>query len=134
MARYALNLPIALKQEASIFAKRQGVSLNQFILWTVSDRVGSLRESLNDANFPQISYRRGASEIPIPIIAGTGVRVQTIVTCVQSWKMTPEEVADEYDLSLKQVKAALAFYKTYQHEIDSHIAYEQHLATEAGYA
>ena len=134
MARYALNLPIALKQEASIFAKRQGVSLNQFILWTVSDRVGSLRQSLNDVNFPQISYRRGASDIPVPIIAGTGIRVQTVVTCLHSWKMTRAEITDEYDLSLIQVNAALDFYKMHQREIDSHIAYEQQLATEAGYA
>lgn len=131
MARYALNLPIALKEEASIFAKRQGVSLNQFILWTVSDKVGSLRQSLSDVNFPQISYRRGESDIPVPVIAGTGIRVQTIVTCVHSWKMTREEVAEEYDLSLIQVNAALDFYEAHQYEIDSHIAYENQLATEA---
>lgn len=134
MARYALNLPIALKQEASILAKIQGVSLNQFILWSVSERVGSLRQTVDDLNFPQITYRRGQSNMPTPIVLGTGIRVQTIVICVQNWKMTPAEIADEYDLSLDQVNAALAFYKAHQHEIDSHIAYEQKLAAEAGYA
>ncbi len=134
MARYALNLPIALKQEASILAKWQGVSLNQFILWSVSERVGSLRQSLDDINFQQVTYRRGASGIPTPVLSGTGIRVQTIVTCVQSWEMTREEVADEYDLSLNQVDAALDFYKAHQNEIDSHIAYEDQLAKEAEHA
>ena len=134
MARYALNLPIALKQEAAIFAKQQGVSLNQFVLWSVSERVSSLRHSLDDVNFPQIGYRRGASGIPVPVLAGTGIRVQTIVTCVRNWGMMVEEVADEYALSLNQVNAALDFYKAHQREIDSHIAYENQLAAEAGYA
>ncbi len=87
MARYALNLPIDLKQEAASLAKRQGVSLNQFILWSVSERVGSLRQSLDDTRLPQISYRRGASGIPTPILSGTGIRVQTIVTCIQNWEV-----------------------------------------------
>ncbi len=133
MARYALNLPTALKQEAASLAKWQGVSLNQFILWSVSDRVGALRQSLNDVNSSPITYRRGESGIPTPVLSGTGIRVQTIVTCIESWEMSPEEVADEYDLSLGQVKAALYFYKTHQDEIDSHIAYEHQLAAEAGY-
>ena len=33
MARYPLNLPQQLKQEAEVLAQQQGVSLNQFILW-----------------------------------------------------------------------------------------------------
>ncbi len=43
MARYALNLPINLKQEAVKIAKQQGISLNQFILWSVSEKVGALK-------------------------------------------------------------------------------------------
>jgi len=42
MARYALNLPVALKQEAELVAKQQGVSLNQFIQWAVAEKVGQL--------------------------------------------------------------------------------------------
>ncbi len=42
MARYPLNLPAQLKQDAEIWAEKQGVSLNQFILWAVSEKVGSL--------------------------------------------------------------------------------------------
>jgi len=134
MARYALNLPIKLKEEASNLAKQQGVSLNQFILWSVSEKVGSLRQPLDDPNFPQITYRRGESEIPTPVLAGTGIRVQTIVVCVQTWKMTPEEVAEEYDRPLTQIQAALGFYEAHKHEIDSALAYERQLAVEAGYA
>ena len=32
MARYPLNLPLALKEEAECYAAEQGISLNQFIL------------------------------------------------------------------------------------------------------
>jgi HicB family len=60
MARYALNLPTELKREAEELAKNQGVSLNQFILWSVSEKVGALKQALDDPNFPGITYRRGA--------------------------------------------------------------------------
>ena len=133
MARYALNLPISLKQEAAAMAKQQGISLNQYILWAVSEKTGELRGSLADPNFPQIIYRRGASGIPTPVLAGTGIRVQTIAVCVHHQQMSPEEVAEEYDRPLTQIKEALAFYEAHQHEIDSQITYERQLAAEAGY-
>ncbi len=134
MARYALNLPIKLKEEASKLAKQQGISLNQFILWSVSEKVGTLRQSLDDPNFPQITYRRGGSDVPTPVLSGTGIRVQTIVVCVHDWKMTPEEVAKQYDRPLAQISAALAFYEAHKKEIDSLIALDSQLAAEAGYA
>ena len=59
MTRYALNLPVDLKHEAEILAKRQGVSLNQFIMWAVSEKVTSMRNELDDPKFPLISYRVG---------------------------------------------------------------------------
>jgi uncharacterized protein (DUF433 family) len=133
MARYALNLPVKLKEEAAKIAEQQGVSLNQFILWSVSEKVGVLKQTLADPDFPQITYRRGASGIPTPVLSGTGIRVQTIVICVQSWQMTPEEVAEEYDLPLSQINEALGFYEAHKHEIDFHIAQERQLAAEAGY-
>ena len=134
MARYALNLPIKLKEEASKLAKQQGISLNQFILWSVSEKVGTLRESLDDPNFPQVTYRRGGNDVPTPVLSGTGIRVQTIVICVNDWEMTPEEVAEQYDRPLAQINAALAFYETHQKEIDSFIAFDHQLTAEAGYA
>jgi hypothetical protein len=82
MARYALNLPSHLKQEAEQWAARQGVSLNQFILWTVAEKVGALNQDLDDPSFPHVTYRRGASGWPVPVIRGTGIRVQTIVVAV----------------------------------------------------
>lgn len=42
MARYPLSLPVQLKQEAEMLATQQGVSLNQFILWAVAEKVGAL--------------------------------------------------------------------------------------------
>jgi predicted HicB family RNase H-like nuclease len=44
MTRYALNLPPALKREAEQIAKQQGISLNQFILWSVAEKVGALSQ------------------------------------------------------------------------------------------
>lgn len=38
MTRYALNLPVDLKREAEEMAKKQGVSLNQFIMWSVAEK------------------------------------------------------------------------------------------------
>lgn len=61
MARYALNLPTELKREAELLAERQGISLNQFILWSVAEKVGALRMGLDDPPLPNTSYRPAAS-------------------------------------------------------------------------
>ena len=62
MARYALNLPAELKKEAEQLAERQGISLNQFILWSVAEKVGALRQGLEDLDLSNLSYHRGAGE------------------------------------------------------------------------
>jgi uncharacterized protein (DUF433 family) len=131
MARYSLNLPSQLKQAAEAWASRQGVSLNQFILWAVSEKVGSLDQQLDDPAFPQITYRRGASGIPTPVLRGTGIRVQTIAVASTEWGMSAEEIATEYELSVKQVEEALAFFEVHRPEIESHMAYETRLGVEA---
>src|SRR5687768_3513558 len=97
MTRYALNLPTMLKRDAERLAKQQGVSLNQFILWSVAEKVGGLLQGLDDPNFPNITYRRGASGALSPVLRGTGIRVQTIVIAAEN-KSVPE-IADDYDLT-----------------------------------
>lgn len=125
MARYPLNLPVDLKKEAEQWADSQGISLNQFIMWAVAEKVGALRQGLDDPNFPQITYRRGAAGIPMPKVSGTGVRVQTVVVAAEQWDLSPQEIATEYDLTLSQVKEALAFYSAHRAEIDRAIEAEQ---------
>jgi uncharacterized protein (DUF433 family) len=131
MARYSLNLPSQLKQAAEAWASRQGVSLNQFILWAVSEKVGSLEQQLDDPAFPLITYRRGASSIPTPVLRGTGIRVQTIAVASTEWGLSAAEIATEYELSVKQVEEALAFLNAHWPEIEAHMAYETRLAVEA---
>jgi uncharacterized protein (DUF433 family) len=132
MARYPLNLPTELKREAEEWAAAQGVSLNQFIMWAVAEKVGSLRHDLDDPAFPQITYRRGVAGTPTPVLRGTGIRVQTIVLANREWKWSPERIAEEYDLPPSQVDEALAFFQTYLTEIDTAIEAEGKL--EAVYA
>lgn len=127
MARYPLNLPVQLKKEAEEWASAQGVSLNQFIMWSVAERVGALRQELNDPRFPRIVYRRGASGTPTPVLRGTGLRVQTIVIAVERWGLAPDAVAAEYDLTGAQVEEALAFYEAHGAEIDALMAAEEEL-------
>ncbi|MFW5942243.1 MAG: DUF433 domain-containing protein [bacterium] len=128
MARYPLNLPIELKREAETWAERQGVSLNQFILWAVSEKVGALKQQLDDTDFPQITYRRGAAGRPTAVLRETGIRVQTIMTAAREWQWTPEKIAEEYGLALPQVKEALAFYEAHRQEIDAEVEVEAILA------
>jgi uncharacterized protein (DUF433 family) len=116
--RYAVNLPLALKKEAEALAKQQGVSLNQFILWSVAEKVSALKAGLDDPNFPDITYRRGASGIPVPVLRGTGIRVQTIVISNREWNEIPGETAAQYDLPESLVKEALRFHQAHQAEID----------------
>ena len=127
MARYPLNLPVQLKKEAERWAASQGVSLNQFIMWSVAEKVGALRQDLNDPDFPQVTYRRGAAGVPTPVLRGTGIRVQTIVVAAGGWELTVEEIATEYDLTESQVEEVLAFYEVHQAEVDAAIEAERTL-------
>jgi uncharacterized protein (DUF433 family) len=124
MARYPLSLPTQLKQEAETLAAQQGVSLNQFILWAVAEKVGALSNKLDDPAFPQITYRRGGSGIPAPVLRGTGIRVQTMVAATTNWGMSPTQIAEEYDIREQQVREALVFYEAHRAEIDANIAEE----------
>ena len=124
MTRYALNLPISLKQEAEELAARQGISLNQFIMWSVSEKVASLRQAIDDPNFPGITYRRGESGWVTPVIRGTGIRVQTIVVDAQMG-IHPEKIAAEYELSLNRIREAQDFYDAHRPEIDANIRAER---------
>lgn len=131
MARYPLNLPQQLKQEAEELAQKQGISLNQFILWATAEKVGALNQQLDDPRFPQITYRRGAAGVPTPVLRGTGLRVQTVAVAREQWGMTAAELAAEYELSPGQIEEALAFYAAHRAEIDTHVEREARLAREA---
>ena len=127
MARYPLSLPAQLKQEAEKWAADQGISLNQFIMWAVAEKVGTLKQSLDDPAFLHVTYRRGAAGAPVSILRGTGIRIQTVVVAAQRWEWTPAQIAAEYDLSKAQVDEALAFYEVHRAEIDVSIAVEQEI-------
>jgi uncharacterized protein (DUF433 family) len=127
MSRYSLSLPLNLKKEAEDWAKKQKVSLNQFIMWAVAEKVGTLKQNLDDPDFPNITYQRGAAGVPCPVIRGTGVRVQTVVISEQQWGMDADQIALEYDLDQKSVQQALGFYQVHQEEIDRDISAESKL-------
>jgi uncharacterized protein (DUF433 family) len=131
MTRYALNLPLDLKREAEELASKQGISLNQLIMWSVSEKVASLRQELDDPNFPGITYRRGASGWVTPVIRGTGIRVQTVVVNSQQG-MKPEQMAADYDLTVNRIREAQAFYNAHRPEIDANIRAEQDLEKDRG--
>lgn len=130
MARYPLNLPQQLKQEAEALAQKQGISLNQFILWATAEKVGALNQQIDDPSFPFVTYRRGASGIPTPVLRGTGIRVQAIVIAHERWKMSVGEIAAEYELPPAQIEAALAFYAAHRAEIETHMEIEERLHQE----
>lgn len=130
MTRYALSLPNGLKRDAERLAKKQGVSLNQFILWSVAEKVGGLLQGLDDPDFPNITYRRGASGSLSPVLRGTGIRVQTIVIAAQD--MTLPDIAKNYDLAETQAQEALDFYEAHRAEIDASIQAEAALEPKGG--
>ncbi|MBW4557001.1 MAG: DUF433 domain-containing protein [Trichormus sp. ATA11-4-KO1] len=120
MTAYALNLPEQLKHEIEQLAQSQGMSLDQFILWAVTEKVSTLK-----ASFPQIAYRQGAKGQLVPVIKGTGMRVQTVAVASQKWGMSSSQIANEYELTEAQVKEALSFYALNKGQIDAEIASEQ---------
>jgi len=119
-----------LKRDAEEWAARQGVSLNQFIMWAVAEKIGALSQSLDDPAFPRITYRRGAYGWPTPVLRGTGIRVQTLVVAAHHWGWTTERIAEEFGLTEAQVEEALAFYEAHRAEVDAAIQIEQSLETE----
>jgi len=127
MARYPLNLPSQLKQDAETLADSQDISLNQFVLWAVAEKVGDLRSQMSDPAFPRITYRRGASGLPRPVLRGANLRVQTVVIASTRWGLSPAQIAEEYGLSQSQVEEALRFYEAHRVEIDAVIAAEEAL-------
>jgi uncharacterized protein (DUF433 family) len=122
MTAYALNLPDRLKQEVEQLAQNQGISPDQFVLWAVTEKVGTLK-----ASFSLIAYRQGTSGQIFPVVKGTGVRVQTLVIAAYKWGMSPAQIADEYDLSEEQVTEALRFYAVNKEQVDLAISSEQAL-------
>jgi len=132
MSRYALSLPQQLKQKAEELARQQGVSLNQFILWAVAEKVGALADGLTDPNFPGIGYRRGATGQPAPILQGLGIRVQTIVVGHYDWGLSAAEVAAAYGVSEARVKEALVFYQAHRAEIDAGLQADSQLELARG--
>jgi uncharacterized protein (DUF433 family) len=127
MTRTSLNLPLVLKEEAEQFADTQGVSLNQFIVWAVAEKVGSLKHRLDDPRFPRVAYRVGPAGRPEPVLRGTGIRVQTFVVAVQDWNMSPAQAAEDYGVTKAQVEEALSFYQEHRGEIEALLADEQHM-------
>jgi uncharacterized protein (DUF433 family) len=115
--RYALSLPVDLKREAERAAKEQGVSLNQFILWSLADKVAQLRNSLSPSAFPSITIIKSASGQLVPVV-NNGVRVQTIVIASQVWGESPQNIAEQYGLPKKVVEETLKYYEANKRYVD----------------
>ena len=81
----------------------------------------------DDPRFSQVTYQRGASGWPVPVLRNTGIRVQTIVVAVHRWKLSEVEVAEDHGLTEHQVRNALDFYEAHRGEIDASLADEERL-------
>jgi uncharacterized protein (DUF433 family) len=57
-----------------------------------------------------------------PRIAGRRIRVQDVAIWHEQESMSAQEIAKEYDLTLSDVHAALAYYYDHRDEIDKMIA------------
>lgn len=117
--RYSLNLPVDLKHDAEQVAERQGVSLNQLILWSLAEKVTTLKSKIDDPNFPDITYKLDSDNQLVPIIKGKGIRVQTLMIAYYNWKESVAEISQQYDLPQKTVKQALSFYEAHKKVVDA---------------
>ena len=68
MTAYPLKLPDRLYEEAAQYAETQGISLEQFIIGAIAEKVGMFRQPADDPAFPQITYRKGSSGQYTPIL------------------------------------------------------------------
>lgn len=72
---------------------------------------------MNEVMIPGITRKPGLRG-GRPCIAGTGIRVTDIVTAVQ-FECSHEEIAQDFELSLEQVNAALEYYRVNSAAIDA---------------
>ncbi len=56
-----------------------------------------------------------------PCIVGTGLRVLDVVMSMQYGERSPEQIAEDFQITLGQVYAALAYYYENKDEIDTDI-------------
>lgn len=110
-----LNLPEQLQQKAERIALTRGISLEEFILQAVAEKIEAIASPNDDLAYPNITYRRGVSGELVPVLRGTRIRVQTIVIAAQKWQLSRDRIANE----------ALAFYTLHHQAIDSAIATER---------
>ena len=87
--------------------------------------MSELKASLDDPEHPLITYRRGRSGIPTPVLRGTGVRVETIVVARQRWGQSVAELAGEYDIPAESVQAALDYNQAHPEEFETLIRIEK---------
>jgi uncharacterized protein (DUF433 family) len=132
VATYPVNLPLQLQQEAAQWATSQGIALDDFILWAVAEKIAELKHQFTDRIFPTVAYRQGASGQRVPVVAGTGIRVQTIAIVAHQWGLSKGQLAEEYNLSAAQIDDALGFYAANRAEMNGAIALE--CAIEASHA
>ena len=66
-----------------------------------------------------------------PCIAGTGLRVTDLVIAHLFHGRLPSELATDYEISLAQVYAALAFYYQHKEELDEDIRQQIQIAQTA---
>lgn len=125
MSAYSLNLPTQLREAATKVASMQGISLDQFIIKAIADKLAAGEELVAKLDFPEIAYLRGTSGVKFPVLKGTSIRIQTLAIARHRWNLSEEEIAQEYDLTLETVRQALLFYSEFAEEIESAIAIEQ---------
>ncbi|HEX3050647.1 MAG TPA: DUF433 domain-containing protein [Aggregatilineaceae bacterium] len=65
-----------------------------------------------------------------PYLIGTTITVADIATAKIFHRLEPEEIAENYKLTLPQVYAALAYYYDHKSEIDASIQDRRQLAAE----
>ena len=81
-------------------------------------------ESLN------LIYRNPEARGGMPCIVGTGLRVLDIVMAMQFGHRTPAQMANDYQVSLGKVHAALAYYYENKDAIDHDIREDLRIAKE----
>jgi len=97
----------------------------QLSWWSLVEKMSTLKIKPGDLNFPDIVYKMNIDGQPVPIIQGTGIRVQTIVIAVDEWKDTPAYVAQQYNLPEGLIKEALAFYSAHKMMVDALIQLDE---------
>jgi uncharacterized protein (DUF433 family) len=89
-----------------------------------------LAEGLRTEHHPLIRFTEGASGRRQPMLVGTRLYVHQILSTLRSTEVSPGDVAVDFGIPERLVRAAIAYYGSFRDEVDADAEHAERFAQE----